>query len=202
MHCVTGIHSLFRVADMDLGEERKLVRQARKSPDAFAQLYDQYYPKIFGYVLRRSANIEVAQDITSETFLKALGKLWQFQWRNVSFSSWLYKIATNEINQYFRKAEYKKSVSLEELQERGLELLSPHDPESELIEAQEKLERHQDFLEIQEKISRLSAKYQEVIALRFFEKKQIKEIAEILGKREGTIKSLLHRAVEKLRETD
>lgn len=187
---------------MDLGEEKKLVRQARESPDAFAQLYDQYYPKIFGYVLRRSANIEVAQDITSETFLKALGKLWQFQWRNVSFSSWLYKIATNEINQYFRRAEYKKSVSLEELQERGLELLSPHDPENELIEAQEKLQQHQDFLEIQEKISRLSAKYQEVIALRFFEKKQIKEIAEILGKREGTIKSLLHRAVEKLRETD
>ena len=192
----------FILADMDLGEEKELVRQARKSPDAFAKLYDQYYPKIFGYVLRRSANLEAAQDITSETFLKALGKLWQFQWRNVSFSSWLYKIATNEISQYFRKAEYRKSVSLEELQERGLELLSPHDPESELIEAQEKLKQHQDFLEIQEKISRLSAKYQEVIALRFFENKQINEIAEILGKREGTIKSLLHRAVEKLRETD
>jgi len=187
---------------MDLGEEEKLVRQARKSPDAFAQLYDQYYPKIFGYVLRRSANIEVAQDITSETFLKALSKLWQFRWRNVSFSSWLYKIATNEVNQYFRKAEYKKSISLEELQEQGFELPSSHDPEGELIEAQDKLEQHQDFLEIQEKISRLSAKYQEVIALRFFEKKQINEIAEILGKREGTIKSLLHRAVEQLREAD
>jgi RNA polymerase sigma-70 factor (ECF subfamily) len=93
-------------------------------------------------------------------------------------------------------------VSLEELQEQGFELLSPHDPENELIEAQEKLKQHQEFLEIQQKIIRLPAKYQEVIALRFFEKKQIKEIAEILGKREGTIKSLLHRAVEKLRETD
>ena len=202
MHWVTGIHLFSRLADMDLGEEEKLVRQARKSPDAFAQLYDQYYPKIFGYVLRRSANIEVAQDITSETFLKALSKLWQFRWRNVSFSSWLYKIATNEVNQYFRKAEYKKSISLEELQEQGFELPSSHDPEGELIEAQDKLEQHQDFLEIQEKISRLSAKYQEVIALRFFEKKQINEIAEILGKREGTIKSLLHRAVEQLREAD
>jgi len=131
-----------------------------------------------------------------------LGKLWQFQWRNVSFSSWLYKIATNEINQYFRKAEYKKSVSLEELQERGFELLSPHDPENELIEAQEKLKQHQDFLEIQKKITKLPAKYQEVIALRFFEKEQIGKIAEILGKKEGTIKSLLHRAVEKLREMD
>jgi RNA polymerase sigma-70 factor (ECF subfamily) len=188
------------VADMDLSEEKELVKQAQGSPDAFAKLYDQYYPKIFGYILRRSANLEAAQDITSETFLKALGKLWQFRWRNVSFSSWLYKIASNEINQYFRKAEYKKSISLEELHEQGFELLSPHDPESELIEAQEKLKQHQDFLEIQKKITKLPAKYQEVIALRFFEKKQINEIAEILGKREGTIKSLLHRAVEKLRE--
>jgi len=187
---------------MDLREEKELVRQAQKSPDAFAGLYDQYYPRIFGYVLRRSANLEAAQDITSETFLKALGKLWQFQWRNVSFSSWLYKIATNEVRQYFRKAEYKKSVSLEELQEQGFELLSPHDPENELIEAQEKLEQHQEFLEVQQRIVQLPARYQEVITLRFFEKKQIKEIAEILGKREGTIKSLLHRAVEKLRETD
>jgi RNA polymerase sigma-70 factor (ECF subfamily) len=187
---------------MDLSEEKQLVRQAQKAPDAFAELYDQYYPKIFGYVLRRTTNVEAAQDITSETFLKALRKLWQFRWRNVPFSSWLYRIATNEINQYFRKAEYKKSISMEELQEQGFELISPHDPESELIEAQEKLKQYQDFLEIQEKIVRLPAKYQEVIALRFFEQKQIKEIAEILGKKEGTVKSLLHRAVEKLRETE
>jgi len=187
---------------MDLSEEKELVRQAQKSPDTFARLYDHYYPRIFGYILRRTANLEVAQDITSETFLKALGKLWQFRWRSVSFSSWLYKIATNEINQYYRRAEYRKSISMEELEEQGFELRSPHDPESELMEAQEKLKQHQDFLEIQERITRLPAKYQEVLTLRFFEKKQIKEIAEILGKREGTVKSLLHRAVERLRATD
>jgi RNA polymerase sigma-70 factor (ECF subfamily) len=187
---------------MDLSEEKELVRQAQKAPNAFAELYDQYYPKIFSYVLRRTANLEAAQDITSETFFKALRKLWQFRWRNISFSSWLYKIATNEVNQHLRKAEYKKSVSLEELQEQGFEPISPHDPESELIEAQEKLKQYQDFQEIQEKIVRLPAKYQEVISLRFFEQKQIKEIGEILGKKEGTIKSLLHRALDKLREAD
>jgi len=176
---------------MDLNQERGLVRQAQKTPDAFAELYDQYYPKIFGYVLRRTANLEAAQDITSETFLKVLNKLWQFRWRNISFSSWLYKIATNEVNQYFRKFEYKRSVSLEELQEQGFEPVS-----------QEKLKQHQDFLEIQKRIVQLPAKYQEVIALRFFEQKQIKEISEILGKKEGTIKSLLHRAVERLREAN
>jgi len=202
VHYINGAHLFFLLANMDLNEEQELVGQAQKAPDAFAKLYDQYYPKIFGYILRRTANLEAAQDITSETFLKALKKLWQFQWRNISFSPWLYKIATNEVNQYFRKAEYKKSVSLEELQEQGFELISSHDPESELIEAQEKLKQHQDFLEIQKKIVRLPAKYQEVVTLRFFEKKQINEIATILGKKEGTIKSLLHRAVEKLREID
>jgi len=185
---------------MDLSEEKELVRQAQKAPDAFAKLYDQYYPRIFGYILRRTANLEAAQDLTSETFFNALNKLWQFRWRNISFSSWLYKIASNEINQYFRKAEYKKSISLEELQEQGFEPMSPNDPENELIAAQEKLRQHREFREVQDKIVWLPTKYQEVIALRFFEQKQIKEISQILGKKEGTVKSLLHRAVEKLRE--
>ena len=202
MYYVTEYIWSFLSANMDLSVEKELVRQAQKDPDAFAKLYDQYYAKIFGYALRRTVNLEAAQDITSETFLKALRKLWQFHWRNISFSSWLYKIASNEINQHFRKAEYKKSLSLEKLQEDGFEPVSAHDPESELIEAQEELKQHQDFLEIQEKIVRLPAKYQEVITLRFFEQKQIKEIGEILGKKEGTVKSLLHRAVEKLREAD
>ena len=69
------------------------------------------------------------------------------------------------------------------------------------MEAQEKLEKHQDFLKIQKEIVKLSIKYQEVITLRFFEKKKIKEIAKILDKKEGTVKSLLHRGLEKLRQT-
>jgi RNA polymerase sigma-70 factor (ECF subfamily) len=63
---------------MHLDGERELVGQAQKDPDVFAKLYDQYYPKIFGYVLWRTPNLEAAQDITSETFFKALRKLWQF----------------------------------------------------------------------------------------------------------------------------
>jgi RNA polymerase sigma-70 factor (ECF subfamily) len=148
--------------------------------------------------LKRTANPEVAQDITSETFFKALKKLWQFRWRNISFSSWLYKIATNEINQYFRKGTYK-CASLDDLQQLGLVPVSSRNPEAELIEAQEELARHEEFLFFQEKISRLDLKYQEVITLRFFEQKQIREVGEILGKSEGTVKSLLHRGLEQLR---
>ncbi len=184
---------------MDLNEEKELIKSAQKDPEVFARVYDYYYPKIFGYVLKRTANLEIAQDIVAETFFKALNKLWQFRWRNISFSSWLYKIATNEINQYFRKGKYK-SASLDELQEQGFEPVFLPNPETEMMEAQEKLKQHRDFLICQERISQLDIKYQEVITLRFFEQKQIKEISEILDKSEGTIKSLLHRGLEKLRE--
>ena len=187
---------------MDLDVERDLVKRAQKDPAAFGALYDHYYPKIFGYVLRRTADLEAARDITSEAFFKALDKLWQFRWRNVPFSAWLYRIASNEISQFYRRPEYRKSTSLDELQEQGFEAVSASDPEGELIEAQEKLERHREYLEIRRRIGRLPARYQEVVALRFFEQKQIKEICAILGKKEGTVKSLLHRAIERLREAE
>lgn len=64
---------------MDLEQEKELVARARNDTEAFGELYDRYYPQIFGYVLRRTAGIEVAQDITSEVFFKALKKLGQFR---------------------------------------------------------------------------------------------------------------------------
>ena len=184
---------------MELDEEKQLIRSAQKDPEVFGQVYDLYYSKIFGYILKRTANLEAARDICSETFFKAFRKLWQFRWKNVSFSAWLYRIAINEINQYFRKGEYK-SVSLDVLVAAGIEPVSREDQERELIEAEEILQRHKDFLRAQKRISRLDKKYQEVLALRFFEKKSIKDIAEILSKPEGTIKSLIHRALKKLQK--
>lgn len=181
---------------MNLKEEKKLIQKAKRNPEVFGKLYDQHYPKIFGYVLKRVANLEIAQDITSEIFFKALKKLWQFHWRNIPFSSWLYRIANNEISNYFRKNKHKPAP-LESIPEP----FSTSNPSADILEAEEELKRHQDFLALQKEISKLSAKYQEIIILRFFDKKQIKEIAEILGKREGTIKSLLHRGLEKLRQS-
>jgi len=181
---------------MDLEQEKQLVERAKKDAEAFSELYDEYYSKIFGYVLRRTASIEIAQDVTSEVFFKALKNLPQFRWVGFPFSSWLYRIATNEIANYFRKSKHGQ-FRLEEV----FDLISISNPsaETELIEAEAELKRHEEFLALHENISKLSIKYQEVITLRFFENKQIKEIGEILGKREGTIKSLLHRGLEQLR---
>ena len=182
---------------MNVEQERELLERAKNNAEAFVELYDQYYSQIFGYVLKRTASIEVAQDVTSEVFFKALKNLRQFRWRGVPFSSWLYRIATNEIANYFTKSK-PWQFSLEEVSNS----ISCSDPstETELLQAETELGRHEEFLALQENISKLQLKYQEVIVLRFFEEKQLKEIGEILGKREGTVKSLLHRGLEKLRK--
>ncbi len=182
---------------MDLEQEKELVERAKNNTEAFGELYDRYYSQIFGYVLRRTASIEIAQDVTSGVFFKALKNLGQFHWRDVPFSSWLYRIATNEIANYFRKSKHVQ-FRLEEVSD-SISISNPS-AETELIEAEAELKRHEEFLALHQNISKLSIKYQEVITLRFFENKQLKEIGEILGKREGTIKSLLHRGLEKLRK--
>ena len=182
---------------MDLEQEKELVERAKNDTEAFGELYDRYYSQIFGYVLRRTASIEIAQDVTSEVFFKALKNLGQFHWRGTPFSSWLYRIAVHEIANYFRKNK-QEQFCLKEVY-NSISIPNPS-AETELLEAEAELKRHEEFLTLHENISKLSVKYQEVITLRFFENKQVKEIGEILGKREGTIKSLLHRGLEKLRK--
>jgi RNA polymerase sigma-70 factor, ECF subfamily len=181
---------------MDLEQEQQLVERAKNDTGAFGELYDLYYSRIFGYVLKRTANIEYTQDITSEIFVKALNSLHKFQWRGIPFSAWLYRIANNEIANHFRR-NGRHQLELDTVSNS----ISHSEPssESELIEAETELEKYEDFLALHKNIARLPIKYQEVITLRFFENKQLKEIGEILGKQEGTIKSLLHRGLKKLK---
>lgn len=181
------------------GTEQELLARARHSPEAFGQLYDRYYPAILNYVVRRTGNIEAAKDITAETFVKALSAIGRFEWRGSSFGAWLYRIAGNELATYVRKGKYT-AISLEHLQEtQGLEPVSATEVEAELIAAQETLTRHQQFLTCLQHVRQLPVIYQEVIGLRFFADRSIKEIAEILRKPEGTVKSLLHRGLDRLR---
>jgi len=183
---------------MDLSEQEKLVEKARIYPEAFGELYDQFYSRIFGYVLKRTASVQIAQDITSEIFFKALKNLGQYRkHNNVPFSSWLYRIATNQTNDYFRKNKHSM-LSLEDFSD--ITAISNPSFEYEILQAEDELKRQEDFLVLHQSISRLPVKYQEVITLRFFEKKQEKEIAQILGKPEGTVKSLLHRGLKRLKD--
>jgi RNA polymerase sigma-70 factor (ECF subfamily) len=111
----------------------------------------------------------------------------------------LYRIATNELNQYYRKQKYQPQSLQQLLENPHMEKLlhQQQDNEREMIERE--LQQHEDYNQIRVNLLKLDIKYQEVIALRYFEQKTNVEISLILGKNEGTVKSLLSRGLEKLR---
>lgn len=183
---------------MDKEIERKLIEQAKKNPEAFGELFDAHYRQIFGYVLRRVGDVETARDITADVFVQAFSNIGRFHWRGIRFASWLYRIASNTIASHFRGR--RPTASLDALTEVGFEPKDDADMQAELLAAEAEVERHQQFLIIQQLLTKLSGKYQEVIALRFFEEKSIAEIAEILGRPEGTITSQIARGLAQLQQ--
>jgi RNA polymerase sigma-70 factor, ECF subfamily len=96
-----------------LDNEKDFIEKAKNNPKVFGELYDQYYPRIFGYIFRITGDYAIACDITSETFLKVWMKIGGFRWKGISISSWIFKIATNELNQYFRKKKYTPHALLD-----------------------------------------------------------------------------------------
>lgn len=183
---------------MDLAEEQALLERIKEDPEAFGILFDAYYRPIFNYILKRVAHFEVAEDLTSEVFYKAVKSIWKFRWRHISFKVWLYRIANNQIIDWYRT---KKHISLDRLQEEsGFDLADVRRFEKELLEAEEKkLSQEIDFVTLHSGITELPSKYQEVIVLKYFEKKKLSEIGEILNKKEGTVKSLISRGLDKLK---
>ncbi|MDQ3845993.1 MAG: RNA polymerase sigma factor [Bacteroidota bacterium] len=180
-------------------EEQLIVKEAKTNNESFVKLYDYYYPKILGYCFRRTLDLNLSKDLTSETFLKAFTGIGKYEWRGIPFSSWLFRIASNEMNMLGRKKKYNPD-SLTILKESGIfEITDPASLNEEKNELEKQLQHSKDFMNVQQKLLLLPVKYQEVIALRYFEEKSIKEIAEILQIKEGTIKSLLSRGIEKLK---
>jgi RNA polymerase sigma-70 factor (ECF subfamily) len=179
-------------------DETELLNRIKKTPDAFSELFKLYYKQIFSYILRRTGNFDDTADIAADTFLKAFRNINNFRYTGISVKVWLYRIATNELNLYFRNIKKQSSI-FERIDSSDKKVF--HDYFSEdRKEAESELNKHEQFMSVLKELKTLSVKYQEVIALRYFEGKENKEIAEILNINEGTLKSLLSRGVEKLRQ--
>ena len=183
----------------ELEHERLLVEMAQTDINAFEVIFEEYYDQIFNYILRRTGNVEDARDITAETFFKALKNIGRFKWRRVSFSAWLYKICIHEIAAFYRKTP-RNLLSMEYLQSRGFDPVSQYDLEEEIMAAHNAPQKHEKLLLCSRAIKELPGRYADVITLRYFAGKKISELALIVGKPEGTVKSLLHRGLRKLKK--
>ena len=180
--------------------EKELIRLAKINPQVFGELYDAHYPRIFGYVYRLTGDHALAGDIAAETFLKAFVRIGTFQWRGISISSWFFRIATNEVNQYFRKRTYLPERLADLSTYDAAAWADRHALNHESNETTRRIDEYQEFEHLRRLLLALPEKYRQVIALRFFEELSIREIGEILGKKEGTVKSLLSRGLGKLKK--
>ena len=171
----------------------ELIRRAATEPEAFGQLYEAHYGRILNYLYHRTLDVNVAEELTSNTFFKALRGMGKF--RRGSFGAWLYRIATNEVNMHWRSRKKRGEndpVWLEQLRRihfasRGME--TPEDVE----------ETMRSFAVVRQCMLALPQRYQTVLILRYFEGLPYGQIAEVLGKRLGTVKSLIHRGLKRLR---
>lgn len=184
---------------MNPSQEAQLIEECRIDPAAFRQVFDTWYTPIFGYIYRRTADYDLSKDIAAETFLKAFLKINSFRWRGISLSAWLYRIAGNELNQYYRSNKYKPQSLQQLLENPQMERLLRYEADDDRDIIAKEIKAHEDYNRIRVNLLKLDIKYQEVIALRYFEQKTNKEISLILDKNEGTVKSLLSRRLEKLR---
>lgn len=184
---------------MTLEEEKHLLQQIKTDPEKFGVLFDAWYKPIFNYILRRVADYDIARDIAAQCFLKAFLNIQSFTWKGISLSSWFYRIATNEINYYFRQHKQYTSSLYQLINRGGFDMMDNPEYVNEKQLLEKELEQHNEFKRVQKGLTQLDIKYQEVLSLRYFEKKSLLEIAQILNKNEGTVKSLLSRGTAKLR---
>jgi RNA polymerase sigma-70 factor (ECF subfamily) len=158
--------------------------------DAFGELYDRYVDVVYRYIYYRVSNISLAEDLTSETFIRALRRISSYTWQGRDFGAWLVTIARNLIADHFKSGRYRLEVATSDLVEAGADRRE-EGPENEVLAAI----TNEALLEA---VKTLGAEQQECISLRFLQGMSVAETAAIMGKNEGAIKALQYRAVKSL----
>jgi len=176
------------ISEEEILQEFETVKKAVKNPAEFQVLYDRYFSAIFNFIYRKIDDEEITADLTSQTFLKALGNLKKYKNRGVPFSAWLYRIASNEVNRHYRTGKRKLVYSFDESEFEHL------------IEQNAEHELELDIDYIIRQMQTMSESDIEVLELRFFEGKSFAEVAFILDITEANAKMRTYRAVEKLKK--
>jgi RNA polymerase sigma-70 factor (ECF subfamily) len=175
---------------VDARGERDIVDAAKAGDEtALAELYNLYFPRVYRYILARMGNPYDAEDLTEEVFLRVLDAIERFQWREAPFSAWLFRIAHNAvISQRRKEGSRGRSSPLSEA--------LPVDSQG----PEEMVENRLALNEIMRAAETLPEAQRKVIGLRFAAGLTVAETARAMGKGEGNVKVIQHKAIAKLRE--
>lgn len=160
--------------------------------EAFGLIYDRYVDTVFRFVYFRVGNRQLAEDLTSDTFLRALKRIGSFTWQGRDLGAWLVTIARNLVADHFKSGRYRLEVTTGDVLDADREDRGPEgSPEAAVVE-------HITNVALLSAVKQLNPEQQECIVLRFLQGFSVAETARTMGKNEGAIKALQYRAVRAL----
>lgn len=175
---------------LELSDEVALIRAAKEDNEAFGLLYERYVERVYNYIYYRTGSVYDAEDLTERVFMRAMRHIHNYSDRGLPFSAWLYRIAHNLVANWYRDNSRRKEVPLED--SLAVQPRSDH-PEQELL----RVEERERLLGV---LRGIPADRQQLILLKFVEHLSNAEIAAVMGRTEGAIKSLYHRTLLSLRD--
>jgi RNA polymerase sigma-70 factor (ECF subfamily) len=175
--------------DPDRGEVVELVARAQAGDaEAFGALYDRYLDVVYRYVYYRVGGKALAEDLVSETFLRALRRIGTFEWQGRDFAAWLITIARNIIADHYKSGRFRLEVSTADMLDADR---ATDGPESEVLDGIANTS-------LLDAVKKLNSEQQECVVLRFLQGLSVLETAQAMEKTEGAIKALQYRAVRTL----
>lgn len=169
------------------------IQAAQNNPSAFAPIYNRHYTSIFKFLFKRTADENLTAELCSQVFLKAMNQIHKYEFRGVPFASWLFRIASNELGQYYRKSNKMRVVNIEDRSFPGMASEIDFD-----------FEGGDDYEQLKEALiatlDELKENDLKIIEMRFFEKRPFKEIAEIMEITESNAKMKTYRILERMKK--
>lgn len=172
---------------MDNNEKQIIVMCQNGHLEEFCKLYDKYFNKIYSFIYFKTLRKEVAEDITSQTFISALEKIQTFKFHKGTFSAWLYRIARNKIIDTYRAKHNHIDIS------NAWNLSS-----KENVHLSTGIK--DDFEKVMTVLNKLKPIQREIVLMRIWDGLSHKEIAQIIGKSESNCKMIFSRTIKKLRK--
>jgi RNA polymerase sigma-70 factor (ECF subfamily) len=160
--------------------------------EAFGLIYDRYVDAVFRFIYFRVGNRQLAEDLTADTFLRALKRIGSFTWQGRDLGAWLVTIARNLVADHFKSGRYRLEVTTSDVLDADREDRGPEgSPEAAVVD-------HITNVALLTAVKQLNPEQQECIVLRFLQGFSVAETAQAMGKNEGAIKALQYRAVRAL----
>ena len=171
-------------------QDLEFIAKAKRDKNSFSLLYNKYWEQLFLYIFKKVQSMDVAGDVCQTAMLKAMMNLPKYEDRGFPFSAWLYRIASNEVNLYFRKKKKDGFVEIKDTHVK--ELMGEIE-----ISGLESIDEQEKLLAV---LSELKPNQAEIIEMRFFFSYSFKEIADFYKISEANVKMRLYRIIDKLKQ--